>query len=312
MKFSLKTFLIVLCVGGAFIGLMGNLLLESPEMFLRVLSFGATVVPFALAVGTIIALGLRLKKRKVVVWGIVLLLVPPVIYGAMAVLLPTGNALALLTTRRLVERRLPKQVDEPWIWNELAVRLKNGKLSHAQVDAAITELTDYMKRTKPNGWDRPLSWQRNFVSSAVQAKLVSDDVYLDLCDAFYGTKPDVKPIADVYPHEQGFRVAVKFGSLWTQSSGLGDVLLWNVTQVLVDGKPVKLEQVNHFGVDWSAYVLGKFAPGEHEVRIEVEAAYVDATTGVTNESKLPVAKWPKAKRRWKTTVTAPVKMVGEE
>lgn len=37
MKFSLKTYLITLCVGGAVIGVMGNLLLNQPELFLQVL-----------------------------------------------------------------------------------------------------------------------------------------------------------------------------------------------------------------------------------------------------------------------------------
>jgi hypothetical protein len=313
MKFSLKTFLIVLCVGGAFVGLMGNLLLESPEAFLRVLFFCATVVPFVLAVGTVIALGLRLKKRKVVAWGILLLLVPPLTYGAMAVLMPRGNALALLTTRRLIERRLPKQVNEPWVWNELVVRLRAGNLSREQVDAAITELADYMKRTQPKGWDRPLSWQRDFLSSAIAAKLVSKEVLLDLCDAFFGAKPQVKPnVPPVSSGEQGFQLAIEYGNVWAQHSGLGVVLLWNVNDVRVDGKPVRLEQVNEFGEDWNANVRGKLSPGDHDVQIDVECAYVDALTGVTNDSKLPVKQWPKAEKRWKTTVTTPVKVVGEE
>jgi hypothetical protein len=268
------------------------------------------VVPFVVAVGTVIALGLRLKKRKVVAWGVVLMLVPPLTYGAMAVFMPRGNAVALLTTRRLIERRLPKQVDEPWVWNELVARLTAGRLSGEQVDAAITELADYMKRTQPKGWDRPLSWQRDFLSSAVSAKLVSREVHLELCDAFFGTRPQVKPIGTVIPRAH-VRLAVEYGSVWTQNSGLGVVLLWNVNQVLVDGKPVKLEQENLFGTDWSAYMRANFGPGDHELQFEIECAYVDALSGVTNNSKLPAKQWPKAIKQWKTTVKAPMNVAGD-
>jgi hypothetical protein len=289
---------------------MENLLLESPDLFLGVLYFCATVVPFVLAVGTIIALGLQVKKGKVVAWGIGLMLMPPVMYGAMAVFLPRGNALSLITTKRLIERRLPQQIDEPWVWNELETRLKNEKLSRDEVDAVLTELASYMRRAQPYGWDQPLVWQRDFASSAIGAKLVSKKVYLDLCDAFFG-KPQVTPIAPIKAREEGFRIGIEYGNTWTDHSGLGVSLLWHVNQVMVDGKPVTLGPAQRYADDWSATVRGKLSPGNHEVQIEIECAYVDALTGVTYRSKLPVKQWPTALKKWKTTVTAPAKVEGE-
>ena len=65
MKFSLKTMLISFCAVGAILGIMGRLLTERPEDFLWVMTFFSTVVPFVLAGGTIIWLGLRSKELSV-------------------------------------------------------------------------------------------------------------------------------------------------------------------------------------------------------------------------------------------------------
>ena len=62
MKFSLKTMLISICAVGAILGVMGRLLTENPEQFLRVMNVFSTIVPFVLAGGTIIWIGLRSKK----------------------------------------------------------------------------------------------------------------------------------------------------------------------------------------------------------------------------------------------------------
>src|SRR5690349_19631119 len=101
MNFSLKTFLIVLCAGGALVGIMGKLLLESPETFLAALWFEATVVPFLLATGTLIVIGLRSGRKKLAGWGLFLMLLPAFVFVAQAVFIPRGNPIQLLSTRRL-------------------------------------------------------------------------------------------------------------------------------------------------------------------------------------------------------------------
>src|SRR6478672_3339586 len=130
MKFSLKTYLLGMCGIGAFGGIMGKLLLESPETFLSVLTLLSTVVPFLLAVGTVIYLGLRSERRpKLVAWGVFLLLMPLTVFLFHIIVLPTGQPMRLLTTRRLIERRLPDHVEEPWVWQELERRMAKGGLT---------------------------------------------------------------------------------------------------------------------------------------------------------------------------------------
>src|SRR4051812_4455759 len=214
MKFSLKTFLIVVCVVGAVAGVMGKLLLEDPESFVTVWMLGMTVGPFVLAILTIAVVAVRIKKRGLVVWSIVLLLLPFTSFFMRALFLSSGNPVQLLTTRRLIEYRLPKQIEDYRPWQELDRRLKNKSLSREDVEDAIVALTEHMKATRPAGWNQPLSWQHNFVDAAVQGKLISKEEWINLCDAFFGTQPKVTPIAPIPAGLRSVHVHIEYGGPW--------------------------------------------------------------------------------------------------
>ena len=66
-------------------------------------------------------------------WGVSLVLVPLLIMGGSMLLVPSGDPLSILANRRLIRDRLPNQVNEPWVWNELERRLKKGQLSKQEV-----------------------------------------------------------------------------------------------------------------------------------------------------------------------------------
>jgi hypothetical protein len=313
MNFSLKTFLIVLCVGGAFVGIMGKLLLDNPETFLAALWIEATILPFLLATGTIIVLGWRMKRRRLAIWGIALLLVPLVVFLGQIVFLPTGNARQLLTTRRLIERRLPQEIDQPWTWQELKRRFDRGRLTEDDVNGAIEALVTHTKAAQPGGWNQPLTWQRDFLAAVIGAKLVSDDVLFGLCDAFFGPQPKVRPLPNVIAGQGGFQLDVDYGTPWSTNSGLATDLLWNVKQVRLDGAPLKISRANRAPGRWFGYCDGQLAAGEHELQVDVECAYVDDTLIARgNQYNIPTSQWPKAKKRWTTTVTVPVKVSDAE
>jgi hypothetical protein len=244
---------------------------------------------------------------------VALLLTPLVVYGAVALLLPSGNPIRLLSTQRLIVNRLPTQIDAPWVWNELADRVKAGKLTSEQVATAIDTLVTHMKTTGPGGYNRPLTWQRTFLLEAQQAKLMSDEEWIALCDAFYGTQPKVEPIPTQTAGQQGISLSVEYGNPWSDNSGLGAVLLWDVTQVSLDGVPVKVSSKNRFGQIWSAVYQSPLEAGEHEFEFDVDAAYVDPKTGLTtNGQPLPAAQWPKAKKRWTIKLTTPMTVKARE
>jgi hypothetical protein len=349
----------VIAVGflGAFVGIMTKLLIESPEVFLNVLAILSTIVPFLLAIGTIIWLGIRRRPYRsapicsqceydlrhvtpnrepscpecgadltqpravlfagergsqwgLVTWGGALLLMPIIFTLARVLILPTGNALRLLGNQRLVQNRLPNQVNTPSVWNELEHRLNTGALSQQEVDDAVKELIAYMKSTRPNGWDQPLPWQRKFVQAAVQRKMISDDVFADLCDAFFGPQPVINPLPRVSTGQNGFHIGIKYGNPFSDNSGgIGAELLWDVKRVLLDKAPIKIRPIQKHGEHWSGFYEGKMDAGDHLITVDLECAYVDPSnlTGL-NRNKLSVDKWPQVRKRWTKTVTARLKV----
>jgi hypothetical protein len=311
VKFSLRTFLIVVCVVGAVAGVMGNLLLNRPEDFINVVHLSATVLPFLLAVGTIIVVGWKRERRpRLVAWAVILLLFPIMMQIVMAVLLPNGDPLRLLSTGRIIVQRLPARVDEPWVWRELQRRLDAGSMSATEVDQAVDVLIDHMTTTRPAGWNQPTPWQDPFLKAAIAKNLVSDDSLVKLSDAFYGTQPKVQSLTSMYKGAGGFRVHVDYGNPWAANSGVGVALLWDVTQVSIDGVPVKMSQVQRFAQGWGAYCDADPSPGDHEVQIDVVCAYADYSTIIGGDpAQVPLSRWPAARKKWTVRLTAPLKVI---
>ncbi len=59
MQVSLRTYLIAVLAAGLTLGVMGQLVRSRPEIFLAVLYAGSTVLPFLLAIGTVLWVGLH-------------------------------------------------------------------------------------------------------------------------------------------------------------------------------------------------------------------------------------------------------------
>jgi hypothetical protein len=357
IQFSLRTFLIVSCVLGVAAGVLGRLFFRNPEVFLIVVYLLSTVVPFLVAIGTILWIGFRSKpwstpicgqcKRDVpstrtdrvkncpecgedltgpkavlfmrgqgrhwglIAWGGMLLLMPilgsGVFFFASRVVGPSPGNLRFQSTQQLLQQRLPNQIDQPWIWNELENRLKAGSLSQQEVDDAIGQLISYMTTTRPKGWNQPLSWQRNFLKSATQAGMIPEPVLLELCDAFYGLKPIIQPLARLREGKNGLGVEIEYGNVWGDNSSLGLELLWQVNRVLLDGKPINVRQDSKLGQRWSGYHEGGLKSGNYEVTVEIECAYVDQDKLIgLNTGDLPKNRWPKARKQWKQSVSAPL------
>jgi hypothetical protein len=262
---------------------------------------------------------LRGRERRwgLVVWAAVLLLMPFV--GMTTVFLVSqfvgsspGN-LRAQSTQVLVEQRLPNQVDEPWVWNELESRLNAGSLSQQEVEDAIKQLIAHMKSTHPEGYDRSLSWQDGFLRSATQAGKISDPVLFDLCDALYGTKPVIRPLPRLRENNPRLEIRVEYGNTFDHHNGLAVQLLWAVKRVHLDGVPLDVRQNHKHGDTWSGSHEGSLPVGDHEVTVEVEAAYIDRDKLIgLNTNDLPGDRWPKARKRWTKTVSAPLKVYTQE
>ena len=88
-------------------------------------------------------------------------------------------------------QRLPRQVEEPWVWRELEKRLGSRSLTKKEVNEAVEILIAHMTTKRPNGWDQPLTWFDGFLSNATRAGMISSPVLLELCGAVYGPKPTI-------------------------------------------------------------------------------------------------------------------------
>ncbi len=224
-------------------------------------------------------------------------------------MLGSQPGLRMLSNQQLIKEQLPNQVDQPWVWRELEQRLKTGSLSQADVDETIKELVKFMTTSRPQGWDRPLTWQRTFLESAVGAGKVSDPVLFSLCDAYHGMKPRVEQLPRLREGTARFDIEVRYGSVWASHGGPGLQLLWQVDRVLMDGQPISIRQTSKNGQGWSGRYEGDLKAGEHEITVELDCAYVDeATLKGLNADELSKSRWPKARKRWQQTVSAPLKV----
>jgi hypothetical protein len=266
-----------------------------------------------LAIGTIVWVGVRGRRWGLALWGGFLLILPllgiGVMWFVMTSVRPGPGNLGVVSTAQLIQTRLPQQVDEPWVWQELDARRQAGKLTPQQVDSTVQALIAHMKATQPAGWNRPLSWQREFLTAAIQAGAVSEPVLLALCDAFFGPSPTVQPLERMREGKTGMNVNVNYGNPWANNSGLGMELLWKVERLLVDGKPVEVEQHHNFGDNWSGRLRQGLDAGDHELTVEVACAYVDEGKLIgLDANRLERKQWPKPRKEWTKTVSMPFKV----
>ncbi len=248
------------------------------------------------------------RSGRLIAWGIALLLMPLVGLGGLLLFRlaagPSPQALGLLGNQELIQQRLLPQVDQPWVWRELEQRLAAGKLSQEDVDDAINVLVSHMKATRPAGWNQPFPWQGDFLKKASSAGMISEPVLIDLCDAYFGKKAVLDPTQRIRENAKNIPVVIHYGNTWGQQSGLGVMLLWDVAEIQLDGKPARFRRTLKTDNDWMGDVEHALPAGQHELTADVQCAYVDAAQLVgLNVHQLPTRSWPEARKRWKQVVS---------
>ena len=94
---------------------------------------------------------------------------------------------------------------------------------------------------------------------------------------------------------------VKYGNRWGANSGLSLTLLWKVTKVLVDGKPIGFKTRNS-STDASLQLDSAIAPGK-KVTLEIDCAYVSSNKMIGLDINEPDdGVMPTPVKRWKQTV----------
>ena len=301
--------LVCLTVGGAAVGLLGKLYFTNPDLGAFVVSFLTTIVPFVLATGTLIRIGWRSKQRLLSIWGTILLVTPLIgavlMFAMQMYARPNSRGRGLMSNKALIQRELPKNITDYTLWEELKYRAENGKLSTQEVDQVVSGFVEYAKRKRPKGWDQPLHNQDDFFESVRASDLISKNSLIDMCDAYFGP-PRLKP----YKAGSGRqRIEIEYGTVWDNDShhGLGVAHLWAVKEVLLDGKSLELRHKSQNSNGWYGQPTEPIPADAKQLSVKLEVAYIDSSKMIgLDADRLPLDRWPKAIKRWTTTIKIPL------
>lgn len=351
MRFGLKTLLVAVGVVGPILGIVYHMLTRRPEAFFVATTVISTLLPFVLAIGTVIWIAATgrprlsmlacaqcqceltsgalpevcpdcqarldraqavmlatngLARRRLLAWSMGLVLVPALLQVSLAIFIPTRDPLALLSTQRLLEDRLPGAIDEPWVWRELVHRLNRNDISQAEAEEAIRQLVIYMKTKPPAGWRQPLPWQDDFVTGAINSKLISDALLFQFCDVYLNPQLVASVLGTVRQTQPSFTLRIEYGNPFSRRT-LGIAPVVKVTEVLLDGTPLAIRRINESTGHWMAQCEGKFPPGDHELVIKAECGYVAPNSVAPSvKAKLPIAQWPGVRKHWTTELKIPL------
>jgi hypothetical protein len=117
----------------------------------------------------------------------------------------------------------------PWLWSELADRLKSGRLTKPEAGKAIDQVIAYVQHQHTGG---PLFWSDSFLVPAETGGDISNSQYLAMAQAFYPPGPTVD-CPDSIPASSQSWFQTNWGSGW-DLPGLSHVLY--VQQLLLSPK----------------------------------------------------------------------------
>ncbi len=284
-------------------------------MLAAIFFMGSTALPFLLAIATLFYVSRDLPGRRGIrVWAILILLMP--IVGIpltifvrqqqkrQAITVATGpQSLKSMTTTAILQERLPKQIDEPWVWSELEGRVGLGDLTPEQAHTAVTILTEHLNQL-PRPASRPLSWQGKFLDMAANNDLLTDKDIQNLAISYFG-EPTIE-LPRLRENAKAVQVSIEYGTHWDLKTA--GALLWTPT-ITLDGKPFELEKQNQHRTSFSGSNRKSLSVGDHELKVVIDCVLVaeEKLIGL-NRHRLPRSSWPKPTSSWQKTVTVPFKV----
>ena len=305
-RFSLKTMLGLMLIFGVGIGMLGHAFNHYPEVFRVVVIALSSFIPFILATLTVIALGNRLKDRRVVLWGVILTLMPFFGMGVLGISQPflatSGpSGLKALSTSSILKDRLPKDIDSPWVWRELASRVGTGDITSQQADAAIEQLIGFINTNYPSGCNSTMSWQKNFLLPAYQAQLISKPKSIELCDAYFGNAFQLGFSSKYRSTSKIIRCKIRGHEIhWADGAGIPYLPVWSIESLSIDNEQIAFNLDDRYSrhgrhLSHQSYQSNNtLEPGDYKLSAKIQVAYVDPSLLVgLNSGFLDKSSWPK-------------------
>ena len=94
------------------------------------------------------------------------------------------------------------------------------------------------------------------------------------------------------------------------AQGIDVDLLHYVNGAMLNGRPIKFEsRPNYQSGPWKVNFALDLPPGEHELVLDVEMAFVERSLLMPlPKLTLTPAKWPQTLKRWKSSITLPIEI----
>lgn len=310
IQFSLRNMWIGLLVVGSYVGIMGRLFLYSPNLFYSIWGLTVTVVPFLLAIISLIYVSRNLpSSHKIRLWAVALALTPFLgllcmpLFRTLQATIGTEPSLAsvspgdyaTIATDKLVSKYLPPRVQEPWVWDELEKRLAADDMTREQVAQAIDTWIVELEQSQ----FRHISWQRRFLVAARKADLIEGTQLIELHRAFL-EKPEIETER---LRESNKQVEFDVDIQHIRADELPYDIVWDVTNVEVDG--VKMQyKIKHRSQHGFAGTIAKdLTAGKHKLAVQLKLAFVDRDRLVgLNFQSLDSTSWPKTVKVWEETI----------
>ena len=210
------------------------------------------------------------------------------------------RSLQKLPTEQVIQIGLT-ELQTPWAWVELQNRATRGMLSTNQVESLMTDLTAWMSRHYPHGYESPLNSLGTLLAHLDRLHLISETNALAFVKAYCG-QPALEPMSRLREGDRVTQTICDLRSPWHDSLLLGFDMLNHVQAIQVDGRSIQFKDT--FGADWNQqqYVanlkLPPLTPGRHTVQCDVDTACVAISDLAGLDINAPPEDWPPAKLRW--------------
>ncbi len=232
-----------------------------------------------------------------------------------------GSPAFLARPNAVVIASLSTSANQPWDWQELERRLDAGKLSSAEVSAAIDKLIAFLNTQST---PQPLYWCDSFLKKADAAGYINSSQYQRFAQAFY--KRCTASLAGSIRAGKTVAISVNGGSPWPLP---GVQYVYALRDVSTNGKGLALEHQGYRGqsragiqseLDYLSAVspqqiTGKMKldlpPGNYVLNVTVDVAVLHDKTAPQLGGNFPgqAGGWPLGRASWTDVLTVPIKVV---